>query len=93
MTLARWCFCTSAAPQPLIGPIALAVISTAILGSIPSPATAIDARCITVSDVVILGGEETMANKRAVQVARLGPLRRGGDGDRGLWRGQHHRGL
>ena len=63
------------------------------LGSIPSPATAIDARCITVSDVVILGGEETMANKRPVQVARLGPLRRGGDGDRGLWRGQHHRGL
>ena len=57
-------YCTRTAPQPLIGPIALAVIATAILGSIPSPATAIDARCITVSDVVILGGEETIANKR-----------------------------
>ena len=56
--MAQWIFRNGAARLP----IALATVCAAI--AIPSPAAAIDARCITVSDVVILGGEETMANKR-----------------------------
>ena len=60
MAMAQWFFRTGAAPVP----IALATISTAILGGIPSPAAAIDARCIAVKDVVIVGGAEAWADKK-----------------------------
>lgn len=58
--MAQWLFRTGAVPLP----IALAAISITILGGIPSPAAALDPRCITVKDVVIVGGAEAWADKK-----------------------------